>query len=127
MRDWILSCVWVVLSCVVVAALPGNPVQALQAYLKLPVGQRKPATEDFRKLTLSLKQAEQVSGLLWADHVAHLRKERAKEMQAKVIRRGELSMRFEYVVYGDKPKDGRSLYISMHGGGNAPARVNDGQ
>ena len=26
-------------------------------------------------------------------------------------------MRFEYVVYGDKPKDGRSLYISMHGGG----------
>ena len=109
MRGWILSCVWVALSCGVVAAPPGNPVKALQAYLKQPVGQRKPATEDFRKLTLSLKQAEQVSGLLWADHVAHLRKERAKEIQAKVIRYGDLSMRFEYVVYGNKPKDGRSL------------------
>ena len=127
MRGWFLSCVWVALSCGVEAAPPGNPVQVLQAYLKQPVGQRKPTTEGFRNLTLSLKQAEQVSGLLWADHVASLRKERAKEMQAKVIRRGELSMRFEYYVYGDKPKDGRSLYISMHGGGNAPARVNDGQ
>ena len=127
MRGWILSCVCAALSCAIEAAPPGNPVQALQAYLKQPVGQRKPATEDFRKLTLSLKQAEQVSGLLWADHLAFLRKERAKEMQAKVIRHGELSMRFEYSVYGDKPKGGRSLYVSMHGGGNAPARVNDVQ
>ena len=127
MRGWILSCVCAALSCAIEAAPSGNPVQALQAYLKQPVGQRKPATEDFRKLTLSQKQAEQVSGLLWADHLASLRKERAKEMQAKVIRHGEFSMRFEYVVYGDKPKGGRSLYVSMHGGGNAPARVNDGQ
>ena len=109
------------LSCAIEAAPSGNPVQALQAYLKQLVGQRKPATEDFRRLTLSLKQAEQVSGLLWADHVAHLRKERAKEMQAKVIRHGELSMRFQYFVYGDKPKDGRSLYIPMHGGECASA------
>ena len=77
MRGWILSCVCAALSCAVEAAPSGNPVQVLQAYLKQPVGQRKPAPEDFRKLTLSLKQAEQVSGLLWADHVAHLRKERA--------------------------------------------------
>ena len=35
-------------------------------------------------------------------------------------------MRFEYVVYGDKPKDvGACTSRCMEG--NAPARVNDGQ
>jgi hypothetical protein len=30
-------------------------------------------------------------------------------------------------VYGKKPAGGRSLFISLHGGGNTPARVNDSQ
>lgn len=36
-------------------------------------------------------------------------------------------MPFHYEVFGEKPADGRSLYISLHGGGNVPAAVNDGQ
>jgi hypothetical protein len=36
-------------------------------------------------------------------------------------------MPFWYAVYGDRPANGRSLYISMHGGGGAPAQVNDKQ
>ena len=48
-------------------------------------------------------------------------------MKNKIIKLGNLSMRFEFFVYGDQPKAGRSLFISMHGGGQAPARVNDGQ
>ena len=36
-------------------------------------------------------------------------------------------MKFWYNVFGEKPSDGRSLYISLHGGGNVPAEVNDGQ
>ena len=30
-------------------------------------------------------------------------------------------------TFGDKPADGRSLWISLHGGGGAPAKVNDRQ
>ena len=30
-------------------------------------------------------------------------------------------------TFGDAPTNGRSLWISMHGGGNAPASVNDQQ
>lgn len=30
-------------------------------------------------------------------------------------------------VFGEEPEDGRSLWISMHGGGGAPAEVNDQQ
>ena len=36
-------------------------------------------------------------------------------------------MPFAYKVFGEKPKEGRSLFLSMHGGGGAPARVNDQQ
>jgi len=37
------------------------------------------------------------------------------------------TMRLWWWVYGDEPEDGRSLWISLHGGGGAPAVVNDGQ
>lgn len=36
-------------------------------------------------------------------------------------------LRFEYKIFGEKPADGRSLYISMHGGGNTRPQVNDKQ
>ena len=37
------------------------------------------------------------------------------------------TMRFKYRIYGEKPLDGRSLYISMHGGGGTTPEVNDQQ
>ena len=40
---------------------------------------------------------------------------------------GEYSMPIWWTIYGDEPSDGRSLYISLHGGGGAPAEVNDSQ
>lgn len=36
-------------------------------------------------------------------------------------------LKFKTSTYGDKPSSGRSLYISMHGGGAAMAAVNDEQ
>lgn len=37
------------------------------------------------------------------------------------------TMRLWWHIYGEEPADGRSLWISLHGGGGAPAAVNDGQ
>lgn len=37
------------------------------------------------------------------------------------------TMRLWWNVYGDEPADGRSLWISLHGGGGTTAEVNDGQ
>jgi predicted esterase len=45
----------------------------------------------------------------------------------KVVVQGPLTMKFSYRVLGEKPKDGRSLYISLHGGGNTSPAVNDQQ
>jgi predicted esterase len=36
-------------------------------------------------------------------------------------------MPFYYKVFGERPKSGRSLFISLHGGGGAPKEVNDKQ
>jgi hypothetical protein len=48
-------------------------------------------------------------------------------MKERRLKDGELVMPFHLQTFGDKPTAGRSLFISMHGGGNAPARVNDRQ
>ena len=47
--------------------------------------------------------------------------------ESKVIQIGSYSMPIWWAVYGEEPADGRSLYISLHGGGGAPAEVNNQQ
>jgi predicted esterase len=40
---------------------------------------------------------------------------------------GSDSLLFTVKVFGTKPADGRSMFISLHGGGNGPATMNDQQ
>ena len=44
-----------------------------------------------------------------------------------IIRRDGLSLPLGYIIRGNEPVGGRSLWISMHGGGNAPKETNDEQ
>ena len=103
-------------------------VQSLERYLKT-VRDKRPdiKAQKFGSVVLTHADAAKARDLLWTDRLEFLRQERSMEMKSKVIRHGNLTMAFEYFVYGNKPKGGRSLFISMHGGGNAPKRVNDSQ
>jgi hypothetical protein len=78
-----------------------------------------------RKLTSD--EARTAAEMLWESRRNVLRKERQAEMDAREIVIGDLRMPFWYRSFGEAPADGRSLYISMHGGGGAPAAVNDQQ
>ncbi len=49
------------------------------------------------------------------------------EWDKRLLTSGEYKMPFFYSVHGAKPADGRALYIAMHGGGGAPAHVNNQQ
>lgn len=51
----------------------------------------------------------------------------AQAIEDNVFTSGDLKLKIKPVLYGDKPSDGRSLYISLHGGGGAPTAVNDQQ
>ncbi|RFS26702.1 alpha/beta hydrolase [Chitinophaga silvatica] len=74
---------------------------------------RKDATAYAAKAYLEMKNKE--------------RNDAEKEWSNAQIELDSFTMRFKYRIYGNAPADGRSLYISMHGGGGVPAKVNDEQ
>lgn len=64
---------------------------------------------------------------LWSDYVTRARADHHDEFESGVLTAGDLNLPFWYTTFGDKPAAGRSLYISMHGGGGAPKDLNDKQ
>lgn len=103
-------------------------VTALADYLAQPRDQRPPLTDQkFATTPLTREDARRAQQQLWTDHVAWIRATRAAEMQARELTYKKLKMPFYFQVFGKKPKDGRAMYISMHGGGGAPKSVNDSQ
>ena len=76
---------------------------------------------------LSKADVAKVSNDLRIEHLKRVLVERKAEMESKVVTLGDLKMPFWYKTFGQSPAGGRSLYISLHGGGGAPAAVNDQQ
>jgi poly(3-hydroxybutyrate) depolymerase len=110
------------------ASASRGAVEALANYLAQDRDARPKLDEQpFTKVPLSRADADAAAKLLADDHKAWIRKTRAEEVEKREIVDGELKMPFFYEVFGEKPEGGRSLFISMHGGGGAPPRVNDGQ
>lgn len=89
----------------------------------------RPALSDqpFARTPLTKSECQQALQMLWDAHVAKIQATRAKEWNDKEISAGGQVLKFKERTFGKKPKDGWSLYISLHGGGNAPAAVNDQQ
>lgn len=85
------------------------------------------AQKDFAKFPLTKGDAATAREIIWQAHVALIRKERADEVKDRVIKEDKLEMPFFYKTFGKKPEAGRSLWISLHGGGGAPKQVNDSQ
>ena len=107
---------------------PGSVIETLKKFLASESDSRKPIDQisEFKK-SLSRAEAEEATRLLYEDRVSILKKTRAEEMEKKELVIDNLKMPFAYTIFGDKPASGRSLYISMHGGGGAPPRVNTQQ
>lgn len=85
------------------------------------------AGRPFAGTPLTREDAAKARDLLWQARVAQLHKERAPELEKKELLDGDLKMPFFTKTFGEKPPAGHSLWISMHGGGGAPAAVNDSQ
>ena len=77
--------------------------------------------------SLSREGARAALDSAWQQRLAELKSERAEELEKKTITLAGKSMRWEERVFGEAPTNGRSLWISMHGGGGAPKAVNDSQ
>ena len=105
-----------------------HAVDQLKKYLETNRADRSPLSQQlFSSVALTGKDADNARQLLWDDHVQHIKQSRADEMKARQLTEKDLKMPFFYTVSGDKPGNGRSLYISMHGGGNTSKQANDRQ
>jgi hypothetical protein len=81
----------------------------------------------FEPRPMSKLDAEMFAWQLWRDRESSIRINRATEMESKIIQYDGKSMPFWYTTFGDAPFGEKSLWISMHGGGGAPAEVNTSQ
>ncbi len=79
------------------------------------------------KTSLSEKAANDQSKKLYTEWIS-TNMDNAKDVWTKKeISNDSLLMKFDYKIFGTKPADGRSLYISLHGGGKTKPEVNDQQ
>lgn len=105
-----------------------TPIVALRTWLAQPATAR-PALEDqpFAQIPLSKAQADQARTMLWTDHTAQIHATREAEWKNEAMTVANHTLKWKHRHFGTKPKDGWNLYLSMHGGGGAPASVNDQQ
>ncbi|HEY8388907.1 MAG TPA: hypothetical protein VIK74_09900, partial [Parasegetibacter sp.] len=96
--------------------------------LELPVAERQDlAGLPFATRKLNKSEASKVAALILQDIYQREKEALQAEWSSKEMKLGDKSMKFDYRIFGEKPVDGRSLYISMHGGGNTSAAANDQQ
>ena len=61
------------------------------------------------------------------NYKSYVLKNRFKEMDRKIVFLDDKEMKFELQFFGEKPKNGWSLYFSLHGGGGVEAFYNEKQ
>lgn len=79
------------------------------------------------KGALTAAEATEYKGLLTESWKVKTRNKFRGEFVNKQIKIGDKIMPLDWSIYGNKRADGRSLYISLHGGGGTTAAVNDQQ
>lgn len=89
--------------------------------------ERSLSEKPFATVPLTKSDAAAARAALWKAHAAAAAKERAGEVRDKLLKDDKLEMPFAVKSFGKKPAAGWSLWISMHGGGNAAKKVNDQQ
>jgi poly(3-hydroxybutyrate) depolymerase len=111
-----------------VFACSGQSIRALRSWLAKSPGSR-PALgmAGVPNAALSKKEAEEAASLLLTDMYKRERVALEEQWKNKRFIHDNDTLKFEYKVFGEQPADGRSLYISMHGGGNTREAVNDQQ
>ena len=105
-----------------------DPIAQLEEYVSIPHADRPPLAEQpFARQPLTKSQAKDAERFLWEDHVRHIRAARAEEMASRVLKYNGVEMPFAFKTFGEQPSAGWSLFISLHGGGGAPERINTRQ
>ena len=105
-----------------------TPIENLKNWLAKTVGERESLESlDFSKQHLTKKQAEIATNLLFQDGQERIKSTYENQWNNRELLYNGYTMPFYYQTFGDEPSDGRSLFISLHGGGSTTAAANDQQ
>ena len=103
-------------------------VDNLEAWLKLPENEREPLVNfEFAKKALTKNEAENALVKLLADKQATMLSKYKAQWNNRELTLNGKNMPFFYQIFGNEPSDGRSLFISLHGGGGTTADANNQQ
>lgn len=76
---------------------------------------------------LSFSRCADVAKKIEADWLDKMRAEHKQAVDNECFESSDLKLKIKSFVYGEKPYDGRSLYISLHGGGGTTEEINNQQ
>ena len=103
-------------------------ITKLKTWLEIPSQNRPDLSQcNFANAPLSKNEAKKAGHLLLIDKQQEMNNLYSSQWEKKVLIFKKHKMPFYYHIFGDKPTDGRSLYISLHGGGGTTPQVNDKQ
>ncbi|MDB4311217.1 dienelactone hydrolase family protein [Akkermansiaceae bacterium] len=103
---------------------PGSATSVISEWLKLLPEERHLSIPE---APLSKEEAQMATALIATTLTQDSLEARKAELKARVVKAAGKEMKYLERQFGKRPADGRSLWISMHGGGGAPPRVNDQQ
>ncbi len=119
---------FIISATILFTALTGTQAQTtekLSKWLENPCGELVEQT--FAKKSLSKDEAQTAAAIidsLWTDATKNRLSE---EWRKQTLTNDTLRLACACRDFGKAPSDGRSLYISMHGGGECPKEINDEQ
>ena len=79
------------------------------------------------KETLTKAEVAEYASFLAKEWKENVKEQWDAQFQAGSLQMAGKTMPIWWTTFGEKPADGHSLYISLHGGGGAPASLNDQQ
>ncbi|WHU02788.1 dienelactone hydrolase family protein [Sphingomonas sp. NIBR02145] len=102
------------------------PVAGIEAWLAKPEAERS-LNDPALARPLNRTDADRALALLGAERMRAVSASAAEAVAAKQITIGDKTLKWESKTFGNAAPGKRSLWISMHGGGNAEPAVNDQQ
>lgn len=114
------------LQLVVYSGLCAQQFEKLEKFLeKRPL--KEVEQQAFAQKGLTARKIREAEKVLYEAWKKEIKNKYHTAWETKCFTLKNLRMQFAYGVFGECPEEGRSLYISMHGGGNAPETLNTQQ
>ncbi len=104
-----------------------SKLQQLNQWLGQPSGSDDLQQQPFATKSLSMAEAQEAVSIIHKHFQSELKTRYSSQWEDKTLTTGRHDLQFEYKKFGEKPADGWSLYISMHGGGGTSQEMNDQQ